>query len=59
MSRNRIANPIKKFHNDERGVEALEAVLLIAIAAILLFFIAKVAAWAMKYTSGEAQKLKD
>lgn len=59
MSKSTSVSRIKEFHDDERGVEALESVLLIAIAAVLLFFIAKVATWAIKYASGEAKKLKE
>ena len=35
---NRVANSVKRFHNEEKGMEALQVVLIIAVAAVILAF---------------------
>lgn len=39
MSATKIKSQLNKFHNDEAGLEALQVVMIIAIAAVFLIFI--------------------
>ena len=34
-----LKNAIARFHNDQRGMETLQTVMLIAVAAIVLLFV--------------------
>ena len=35
---NRLATSVKRFHNEEKGMEALQVVLIIAVAAVIMAF---------------------
>ena len=39
---NRVKNTLRRIHNDEKGMEALQVVLILAIAAIILAFAYKI-----------------
>ena len=50
---------IRKFHNNEDGIEALQVVLIIAVAAILLVGIFKAVQWAIGYFDERGQEMID
>lgn len=35
----KLAKSVKKFHNDERGLEALQVVMIIAVAAVIMLLV--------------------
>jgi small neutral amino acid transporter SnatA (MarC family) len=52
-----LANTFSKFHSDEEGLEALQVVMIIAIAAVILVAAASVADKVVKFTGTKLDTL--
>lgn len=50
---------LKKFHQNEDGIEALQVVLIIAVAAILLVGIFQIVKWALGWGKEKIDDMKD
>jgi Flp pilus assembly pilin Flp len=54
----KFTSKIRKFHSDEEGLEALQVVMIIAIAAMVMIACATVGKAAVKWMSDNWNKLK-
>ena len=54
-----LTKSIRKFHNDEEGLEALQVVMIIAIAAVILVAAGTVGQSVVEFTKDKLNKLKD
>ncbi|MGD9637263.1 MAG: hypothetical protein AB7G28_26075 [Pirellulales bacterium] len=54
-----ITNTLRKFHSDEEGLEALQVVMIIAIAAVILVAAGTVGQSVVDFTKEKLNALKD
>jgi Flp pilus assembly pilin Flp len=54
----KFTNPIRKFHRDEEGLEALQVVMIIAIAAMVMIACATVGKAAVTWMTEKWESLK-
>jgi len=54
-----LNNLVRKFHSDEEGLEALQVVMIIAIAAVVLIAATAVGQGIVDWTKDKFQELKD
>ena len=55
----KINSLVRKFHNDEEGLEALQVVMIIAIAAVILVAAGTVGQSVVDFTKTKLNALKD
>ena len=55
----KINSLLRKFHSDEEGLEALQVVMIIAIAAVILVAAGTVGQSVIDFTKEKLTKLKD
>ena len=53
----KLNNLVRKFHSDEEGLEALQVVMIIAIAAMIMIAAATIGQGGVKWMQDQAQKL--
>jgi hypothetical protein len=55
----KLSNVFRKFHSDEEGLEALQVVMIIAIAAVILVAAGTVGQKVVDFTNQKLNTLKD
>ena len=55
----KLSNVFRKFHSDEEGLEALQVVMIIAIAAVILVAAGTVGQSVVDFTKTKLNALKD
>ncbi len=55
----KLSNVFRKFHSDEEGLEALQVVMIIAIAAVILVAAGTVGQTVVDFTKEKLNALKD
>jgi Flp pilus assembly pilin Flp len=55
----KLTNVFRKFHSDEEGLEALQVVMIIAIAAVILVAAGTVGQTVVDFTKEKLNTLKD
>ena len=55
----KFTTSLRKFHSDEEGLEALQVVMIIAIAAVILVAAGTVGQSVVEFTKDKLNKLKD
>ena len=55
----KLTNLFRKFHSDEEGLEALQVVMIIAIAAVILVAAGTVGQSVVDFTKDKLNSLKD
>jgi len=55
----KIRNAIRRLHRDERGMEAMQTVMIIAIAALVIVVVVKFGNKIVAWASGKEQEMEN